>query len=161
MKYDYGFCGLLIDNPTLKKIVDRIPEKIVYDEEGFGKEYNAHITLLYGFLPDVKVEDIKKILEKYKTIEFTLKDLSLFYNEDFDVLKIGVESKILNEINKEMQKLSCVVLHPEYKAHITLAYLNKNDSNKKLERNLKNFNISSNKIKFTSADDNTTFFQLN
>lgn len=162
MKYDYGFCGLIIESPTLKKIIDKIPDKIVYDNSNndFGKEKNPHITLLYGFLPDANIQDVKDILSKYKILEFTLADLSLFYNEDYDVLKIGVESELLKEINSKMRDLPCEILHQEYKPHLTLAYLIKNPLNKKLERQFKKIKLKSNQIKFTDSEGNTTFFKL-
>lgn len=98
------------------------------DLHEFGIEEEAHITVMYGFLPEVKVEDIKpemkdKIIFK-EDIEFS--GLSLFENDEYDVVKIDIESKKLHKYNKFFsEKFPFESDFDEYIPHLTIAYCKK------------------------------------
>jgi 2'-5' RNA ligase len=77
---------------------------------------------LYG----LHTQQLKSITDKitFKPVKFKIKNISLFENEKYDVLKLGIESKDLNELNSEMcKKLPFTSSYPDYKPHCTIAYL--------------------------------------
>lgn len=93
--------------------------------DGYGRETEPHVTALYG-LKDVKPEDVKKVIEGVGDVELTLGKTSIFENDDYDVLKIDVESPKLGEINKLLKEnLDYESDFPDYKPHLTIAYLQK------------------------------------
>jgi 2'-5' RNA ligase len=108
---------------SLKTIQKEIQKEDLYDEEGYGLETEPHITVLYGIHEqDPKV--VKKSLE-LAPIEYKLTKLSLFENDDYDVLKCTVESKELKRLNKQCcDKLEYTNDYDTYLPHLTVAYLN-------------------------------------
>lgn len=125
--------------PVLMKVyefIEQIPDDILYQEEGddsMGKEKWPHITLLYG-LEDGNEEAAKEILQKYEgKIKAKLGKVTKFNTDDFDVIKIEVTGDILNQINSELKELSHKNNFPDYKAHITLAYVKTGEGEDLLE----------------------------
>jgi hypothetical protein len=85
----------------IKKIQESICPCEIYDlEPGHGLETEPHITVLYG----LHVQQAKSIVNKIdlRPVSFKIKNISLFENDKFDVLKFGIESKDLHELNKEV-----------------------------------------------------------
>ena len=123
-----------------KKLHTMIAPEDIYGtrEEGFGKETEPHVTILFGFDPQEKgtLERLKAELPIDGPIEVPLVKLSFFENKDFDVLKFDVESTDLAKLNawcRENFKYQSD--HPEYHAHVTLCYLKKG-LGKKYARNM-------------------------
>ena len=125
-----GHC-VMVPIPSKEEImeyIERIPESILYQDESneYGKETMPHVTVLYGILP-LSEEKTKNILKRLpKNIVATLGSVSLFENDKFDVLKVDVTSPHLDRINEFLCKN--VEYHndyPNYKPHMTLAYLKK------------------------------------
>ena len=56
---------------------ENIPDSILFKEEGKGRELDTHITIMYGVC-DNSVEEIKEILEKYKSIKVKMGEVSYF-----------------------------------------------------------------------------------
>lgn len=87
-------------------------------------ETEQHTSILYGLRDDVSIDNIKKLvlpLENYETICY---GLSLFENEKFDVLKMTAHNDSLFKTNEKIRN-NCEYKndYPEYKPHITIAYL--------------------------------------
>lgn len=128
-KKEYG-C-LMLDFPikNWKNITDIIKKEDVYDVPGYGIEDKPHTTALFGFIDEkTNPKDVekatRKILEGKKKIEAKLKELSLFKNKDFDVLKFDIESDDLHDLNKALRKeFEYKNDHPDYHPHMTIAYL--------------------------------------
>lgn len=119
--YDYGCVMLTFDCPELKKLHDLIDEKDLH-EYGFEKE--QHVTLLYGIHSDeVSDEEVMDISLSFKYPQIRIHNLSLFQNEKFDVLKFDVDCDVLHKVNKELCKLPHTTEYPNYKPHVTIAYL--------------------------------------
>lgn len=113
------------ENIWLQNILSVMEDEDVYDEPGFGREHDSHITVLYGF--DLKVvtsELIERILPD-TGIVFNIKDVSYFESENYDVLKFGIESQRLIELNALCRCLPYENDFPDYKPHMTIAYLKK------------------------------------
>jgi 2'-5' RNA ligase len=118
-----------------------IPDEEIYDDitdPSFGRELDIHITVKYG-LETINYEDINKILNGLKEpLEIKLGKISCFYGKDiekfYDVVKVEVESNSLVEMHELLNKLPNKDEHPEYKPHMTIAYV-KEGFGKKYEGN--------------------------
>lgn len=137
---DYACLMLDFKQPDfIKEIQKKIPENDLYfgetdeDKENniFGIEDESHITIVYGLENDVAFGDLKEYLfpiEDYKTI---LINISVFKNENFDVLKVDARCPKASESNKKIS--DNFEVHTEYKdfkAHMTIAYMKKGKADK-------------------------------
>lgn len=115
---------------TLNSFINR--DDLGYD--GF-LELEPHITILYGFHEDTSiVNKVRNYLSDVDLVELKndikLKGLSLFENEQ-DILKISIESEKLTNLNSLFRdNFEYTNNFPEYKAHISLAYLKKGSGKK-------------------------------
>lgn len=97
----------------------------LYQPFTHGIEEEKHITLLYGIEDEqVDLDDILDFLKCLKLPTIELTGISLFENEDFDVIKFEVNSDLLHTMNK----LACMSFpfktdHPEYVPHVTIGYV--------------------------------------
>lgn len=156
------FSCLMLDcsefKTELKEIQSNIDEGDLYDEEGFGMETDPHITVLYGI--HEQDPNIVKDLIELTSVEYYLDKLSLFENEDFDVLKCSVKSKDLIKLNKQVREiLEYTNDYDDYIPHLTIAYLKpgkgKIYTDKSIDRSFK-----SNKFTFSDKDSNKTVFKI-
>lgn len=123
----HSYACLMLDlsfiSNEIKEIQNQICPCEIYDlEPGHGLETEPHITVLYG----LHVQQAKPITDKIdlRPIKFKIKNLSLFENDKFDVLKFGIESKDLHLLNKEVcENFEHTNNYPDYKPHCTVAYL--------------------------------------
>lgn len=124
--YDYGCVMLYFNFPELNKLQDSINPDDVYEEEEdktYGLEDEPHTTLLFGLHQEVTLEDVKKILDLFEYSECTIKDVSLFKNKKYDVLKFEVEGKNLHETNTKLKEYPFTNEHKVYKPHLTIGYI--------------------------------------
>jgi 2'-5' RNA ligase len=145
----------------LKNIQSHIEKEDIYDEEGYGLEKEPHITVLYGIHeqdPDV----VKDVLE-LTSVEYQLEKLSLFENDNYDVLKCSVKSKDLRKLNKQVTKLLDYTNdYPDYKPHLTVAYLKPGTGKKYVDMESKAFKTveTSNKFIFSNKDSEKVFWTI-
>lgn len=94
----------------------------------YGIELDPHITICYGIHQHITGNDLEFQLPKiYDLDDIILGKLSLFTNDDFDVLKFNVYSQKLIDLNAHINSLFPVTnKYPQYIPHMTVAYLNKN-----------------------------------
>jgi len=123
---DKGYLGVHWDCDEEKhlEILSRFIKK--EDLHEYGLEEEAHVTVLYGFNPSVKKEDIKPVMEDkcifHKDIKFT--GISLFENDEFDVIKLDVKSEKLHRFNKFFtDNFPYETNFPDYTPHLTIAYV--------------------------------------
>jgi 2'-5' RNA ligase len=123
----YGWVGVYLPkdlNRVLKNWVKKhIPEAHLSDTESDNTD--SHITIKYGLL-DTPVKGVLNLIGEYPKdfIKVMTGRMSLFQNDNFDVLKIEVMSEDLKALNKLIcEGLDVVDTHPDYIPHITLAYL--------------------------------------
>tara|TARA_R110000851_G_scaffold11862_1_gene41235 strand:+ start:343 stop:927 length:585 start_codon:yes stop_codon:yes gene_type:complete len=140
--HEYG-CVMLHFN-TPKKSWDElqalIDDEDVYNVDGdksYGREDEPHVTLLYGTLPSVTDNEIKEILYSEPTPKVSIKNISLFENDKFDVLKFDANGKILNNLNKKLSEIPNENSFPDYIPHLTICYL-KSGKGEKVIKILKN-----------------------
>lgn len=125
--YDYGCSMLYFDFPQMAVIHDNIDEQDIYDDpenSGFGLEKEPHCTLLYGIHSDEVSDDDVISRSKFNSRDpLILKNISVFKNKDYDVLKFDVEHADLQGINKKLRELPYTNDYPDYHPHCTIAYL--------------------------------------
>lgn len=166
--YSYGCVMLDIDiSPTdWKELTSIIDEKDLYlgeDEslDNFGIEDEPHITLLYGLHNDVTLKDVKSVFDK-ESIKIKLDGISLFENDDFDVVKFDVsKTKDILEANEKLTKFPHTNSYPDYKPHATLAYVKKGKGKKYIDKSFKREFKSNSHITYSLANGNKERFYLN
>lgn len=88
-----------------------------------GREQNPHITVKFG-LHTNDPEDLRRIVEQLAPVAVQLGECSFFAADAYDVVKIDVESKALHKLNAAIcEGTPCTDTHPEYKPHVTIAYV--------------------------------------
>lgn len=118
--------------PLFKALSRSVSNADLYIKDGdFGKETEPHVTALYGLL-NHNYRPVKELVKKFGSIPITFNKLSLFENEKFDVLKIEVKGKRLNELNKLLCSLPYYNSYDKYNPHMTIAYLKKGKGKKYL-----------------------------
>ncbi len=110
------------------KLIDENDLYIVGD--GYGLEFEPHITILYG-LHSNEIKD-NNIITNCKSImsEFTglinLQNISIFENDDFDVVKFDIENNFLINANAYLKNnYPYTTKFSDYHAHCTIAYVKK------------------------------------
>lgn len=103
-----------------------IKTKYLYTTKtGMGRQEDIHVTCLYG-LHTNDVRKINPIIEKFKPFRIKFGKISKFTNDDYDVIKISIESNILRDINRKLKKLPYTSTHAIYQPHCTIAYVETN-----------------------------------
>jgi len=101
----------------------------VYNEPGYGIEDEPHVTVLYGLNNNITSEEVFELIKKNKNlspIKLSTNKISIFENEDFDVVKFDIDSDRMIELNKLLiNKLSYKSDYPDYHPHMTIAYVKK------------------------------------
>ena len=104
------------------------PQNLYTDPEDptYGYDTEPHVTLKYGFEPDLGRDEVASILQGVKPFSVILKALNLFENEKYDVVKFEVERcPILTELRRRCDGYPNKDSYPDYKPHMTLAYVQK------------------------------------
>lgn len=122
----YGCLMLQFDkNDWKEEIESMVDSDDLYTEDGYGFELEPHCTILYGFHDDdFSLDECLKNLVPVSEIQISCDNISLFKNENYDVLKYDIESEQLNELNERFtDKFKYTNDFPDYHAHCTIAYL--------------------------------------
>ena len=155
---------LLTDSSEFKILQNKIADEDLYTEDDkYGKENEPHITILYGLLPgEYKTEQVEDILNSYIRIQYYLKGVSLFENENnpYDVVKIDVVSDDLFNINDALKELPYQNDYPDYHPHMTLAYVKKGTGKKYIEPFKNLVGEVAYRVKLSHADGTFQVFDL-
>jgi len=109
----------------LKDIAPTIDEGDLYPQEETmnGVETDTHITVLYGINPDKACKDT---IKEYFTEPIKIKSSGKvdYFDNDNTVAIVPVESEQLTKLHNTLkEELPNKDSHPEYKPHITIAYM--------------------------------------
>lgn len=102
-----------------------IPDEVIYQDEKlrFGREKRPHVTVKFGFTAVHIVPAMRKVARQTRPFLVKLGSLSLFKNEDYDVVKLGVLSQELHVLNAKLCGIPNNDEYPTFKPHCTLAYV--------------------------------------
>ena len=166
-KREYGCLMVFLDvnKKSWKELQDMIEEEDLYTEEGddgYGREDDPHVTILYGLHADIKDEDIEEDINEIKEPKIAFKSISSFDNPKYDVLKFDVESKDLHKLNKEFQEYPFTSNFPDYHPHCTIAYLKPGKAEKyiKKAKDLVDMEMEPSKIVYSKADGTKKDYQM-
>lgn len=98
------------------------PEDLYEDEADGGIETEPHVTVKYG----LTIEDfglIKECLDEAKGGKVYLGKSSIFEKDEYDVVKIDVESETLDKLHEKLNKLPHNDKYMDYHPHATIAYV--------------------------------------
>lgn len=92
-----------------------------------GIETNPHVTVLYGLHPETEIM-IGPVATAESPIAIQLGKCSVFEGsptkeDSHDVVKIEVISQGLHNLHEELKKLPHTSTYPDYKPHVTIAYV--------------------------------------
>ena len=132
--YEYGCLMVYVNFPKWSETLQSIDKRLLYEasNERYGLETDPHITILYGIHSDVEDQKVIDLFSNVKKSDFdiTVNGIDCFFNKDYDVLKMDVRSNKLNELNELCKTLPHTSTYPDYKPHITIAYLLKGNGSK-------------------------------
>lgn len=131
--YSYGCLMVKLPKPLgleIDKLADSLPEECLFrgnEDAPEGREKDPHITLKYGIV-SFEPEEVERVVGVVEPFEVALGRVGVFHNEEYIVLKIGVQSKGLVALNKRV----CLLLNTEcryleYRPHVTIGYLKKDN----------------------------------
>lgn len=139
--YEYGCLMLYVNLPNWDKFTSQIDKDDLYEptSERYGIETEPHATILYGIHKDVDDEEVVALFSDLNSSDFDLnvEGLDCFFNPEYDVLKMNLDSNKLRQLNKLATRLPHTTTFPDYKPHITVAYLKNGKGKNYMEPNFK------------------------
>jgi tRNA nucleotidyltransferase/poly(A) polymerase len=128
-----GCLMLFFDIPKWNIITSKIKNDDLYNVEGYGIEDEPHVTILYGINNNISEKDVLNLVEKLvkPDIEVNIESIDCFENDEFDVVKFNVNSELLHKLNFVLtKKFDYRNNYPDYKPHMTIAYVKSGTGNK-------------------------------
>lgn len=140
---------------------ETISDEDVYDEEGYGREEESHVTVLFGLHAN-EPNDAQEALKDESPVTLTIKETSMFEAKDYDVLKFTIESEDLVRLNKKISDhCENTQTHPNYNPHCTIAYLKKGKGKEYCgDKTFDGTEITIDKIMFSNKNRIKTSIQL-
>jgi hypothetical protein len=164
-KNEYG-CLMAIVPPTHGPHIVKfgktvIPQSLLYtkpDDDSYGYDNEPHVTVKFGYAPDLNKQDLATILRGIKPFNIVLHALTQFNNSEFDVVKFDAESPVLRELRARADKFPNKDKFPEYKPHMTLAYVRPNSFGHIKEK--LNISVPIKHFKYSGADGRKILIHL-
>ena len=139
--YEYGCVMVEVPVSNWDEITSYIDPKDVYigDDDTHGIQENPHVTILYGLHKEVTPEMVKSIFENFTgSINIEVNGIDIFENKDYDVVKFNVNPDgALQELHDKLSEFPNSNSFPDYKPHITIAYVNKGTGKKYIKPDYK------------------------
>jgi len=161
----YGCVMACIDGGIKSEILkfnkSIIENEIIYDnkEKEFGRETDPHITIKFGLTKNYTRKDMETFLKDVSPFTINIDGVSVFENDDFDVVKMDVSGDELKKLNKKFSKLPNEDEHPDYHPHCTLAYVTHGEGDKFNGKSKKFLNIEISRIVY-SCSDGKSYYNL-
>jgi hypothetical protein len=129
-KYNYSSSHLEVGVPLANDIIlwgkNNVPDDdlfVVPGESYFGREDEAHVTVLYG-IHDKDPHKIQRLVKGFGPVNASLGKMNVFANEKYDVVVIDVESKELKDLYTLMaDNIVHTNRYRRYNPHITIAFV--------------------------------------
>lgn len=139
MAREYAFLMIDYEMPSfIKDLQNKIPNNELYfgtDEEKkdnqYGFEKESHVTLAPCLDSDVNINKLKELLLPLKEYKCILNNISIFENDNYDVLKADVKCPNIHKTyNKIKENFELHSAYKEYHPHMTIAYMQKGMADK-------------------------------
>lgn len=164
-KHDFG-CLMAVVSPqqsiTLINFIHKmIDPSILYKEpgdSGYGYENEPHVTIKYGFIPDLSPANVNQIIAGVKPFNVVLTGLTQFNTDKYDVVKFDVQSIELNKMRKLADKFPNKDEFPVYRPHMTCAYVNKGSF--KFKKDKIRYSVTITKFKYSGRDGKEYYINI-
>ncbi len=154
--YKLGCVMVEVPVSNWNEITSIINKDDLYEVEGenYGISKNPHLTLLYGIKPNITKEQIEEVLTKTidgSKIIIEIENIDTFENDNFDVVKFNIKkTEQLQRIFDALSELPNENTYPDYKPHMTIAYVKKGLGEKYKKKY--SHKVSSNEICYSMAN---------
>ena len=164
INYSYNCLMLKYNFPNWIEFIKKLihPNDIFNtDLNEFGYEQESHITVLYGIMSNVSIDEIKKYLYPLNSYRTVLTGISIFENQDFDVVKFDIECNILHQINAKLcSKIEYTNDYPEYIPHMTIAYTLPGHGNKYTKKLSTPYILYPDQFIYSTVDGKKNYFSI-
>ena len=168
-KYDYSSLLFELPEDVTDNVIswgfDHVPNESLFldpKDPTFGREDDAHITLIYG-IHTSNIKEVSSLFVKEKEFDCKLGKLDLFTKSDkFNVLIVSVECEELHKLNRKMRReLEVTESYPIYVPHVTICYLKKDQGKEYIGNDVfDGVEFKLNKVLFSSKDGVKTPIKL-
>jgi 2'-5' RNA ligase len=139
--YEYGCVMVEVPVSNWNEITSYINPEDVYTggDDTHGIQENPHVTILYGLHKEVTPEMVKSVFRDFtENINIEVDGIDIFENKDYDVVKFNVKADgALQELHNRLSEFPNSNSFPDYKPHITIAYVNKGTGKKYIKPDYK------------------------
>ena len=151
--YEYGCVMVEVPVSNWNEITSYIDPEDVYTggDDTHGIQENPHVTILYGLHKEVTPEMVKSVFRDFTgNINIEVDGIDIFENKDYDVVKFNVKADgTLQELHNRLSEFPNSNSFPDYKPHITIAYVNKGTGKKYIKPDYKYVVKNVNKITYS------------
>ena len=163
--YEYGCVMVEVPVSNWNEITSYIDPEDVYTggDDTHSIQENPHLTLLYGLHKEVTPEMVKSVFEGFtKDINIEVDGIGVFENKDYDVVKFNVNPDgALQELHDKLSEFPNSNSFPDYKPHITIAYVNKGTGKKYVKPEYKYTVKNVDKITYSMPSGEKVNFKYN
>lgn len=144
--HEYSLVKVDVPKDITEKVLAfglNIPEDQIYEDPNdtsLGRELETHITVKYG-LETQDPAEVEKILKGYSEpndiapINVKLGSTAIFESDKpYDVVYISAESAQLNKLHELLNSLPNGDEHPNYIAHVCIAYVKKGNGKQYIDK---------------------------
>ena len=120
--HSYSCVYLPVPSPVRDRILSlgrMIPDA---DLASDGRDLDPHTTALYGIHTNDPTGAFE-ILSHFRPINLKLGAVSVFAGDEYDVVKVEVESDQLVRLNEQLRSLPHTNKFKDYRQHVTIAYV--------------------------------------
>ena len=152
------------ETESIRVFAKKIPDSEIYEDPkdpSYGREDQPHITVKYG-LDTVDPKEVEPLLTDQGPITAKLGKVSIFESDDYDVVKVDIESPELHALNKKIaDNLKVTDTYPTYKPHATIAYVKKGEGAKYVgDKSFEGKKITFDSLVFSGKDGKETVIPL-
>ena len=164
VQYKLGCVMMEVPISNWEEITSTINQEDIYEVEGenYGIQSNPHVTILYGLHKEVSLDQIKSVFEDIDvSIDIKIEGIGVFENENFDVVKFNVvPSETLLDLNSKLSEFPNSNEYPEYKPHITIAYVKKGCGKKYEDLEYRHSVENIDEVCYSMSDGSKEYFKI-